>query len=159
VVAGITAGVVLAAFQIIATAFLTGVDTATMPLRMTGAMLLGPHALEPGYSAAVALAAGLLVQMALSVACAWLFAALLSWLESVTEGEFLTTTVEHLLAGIVFGVAVWLVSFYLIAPLAGWTWFPTRFDHAVAFLGYGVLFGGWLGLVIDRMHAVHRRVA
>jgi hypothetical protein len=95
-----------------------------------------------------------LVQMALSIACAWLFAAVVSWLESVTEGEFLTTALEHVLAGLVFALAFWLVGFYLVAPLAGWTWLPERFDHFVAFLGFGVLFGGTLGFMIDRTHAV-----
>ena len=156
VLAGITAGIVLVAFDMASTAFTGGADTAATPLRMSGAIVLGSRALEPGYPAALALAMGLFVQLTLSVACAWLFAALLSWLESVTEGEFLTTGHEHLLAGMVFATAIWLVGFYVVAPLAGWTWFPERFNHFVAFLGYGLLFGATLGFMIDRTHAIRR---
>jgi hypothetical protein len=156
VLAGIIAGVALAAFDIAATTFSAGADTVTTPLRMSGAIVLGPRALEPGYPAALAVATGLFVLLLLSATYAWLFAALVSWLESVTEGEFLTTTHEHLLAGMVFATAMWLVGFYVVAPLAGWTWFPERFNHFVAFLGYGLLFGGTLGLMIDRTHAIRR---
>ena len=108
--------------------------------------------------AALAVATGLFVLLVLSAASAWLFAALVSWIESVTEGEFLTTTHEHLLAGMVFATVLWLIGFYVIAPLAGWTWFPQRFNHFVAFLGYGLLFGGMLGFMIDRTRAIRRMV-
>jgi hypothetical protein len=49
------------------------------------------------------------------------------------------------LAGTVFGTALWLVNFYVIAPLAGWTWFPGNVHHIIAFLGHAFFLGCPLG--------------
>jgi hypothetical protein len=158
VLAGVVAGAVLAAFEVTATAFVMGTDAAVMPMRMAGAVVLGSRALEPGYPVIEAVAAALIVDLAISVLCAALFTALVSWIPRLTEGELLTTTAERLLVGIVFGVAVWLVTFYVVAPLAGWNWFPDRLDHVVAFLGHG-LFGASLGLMTGRAPVAHARMA
>jgi len=118
-----------------------------MPLRMIGAMLLGPEALDSGYPLAVAAATGVLIHMTLSIAFAGVFAAIVSSMFTATAGEFVRTAPGLALAGIVFGVALWLVNFYLIAPLAGWTWFPERRDPVVQFLAHAFFFGcpvGWM---------------
>lgn len=49
-VAGVVAGLVFAAFEMLASAFIAGAEAFFMPLRMIGAIALGPEALDPGYS-------------------------------------------------------------------------------------------------------------
>ena len=72
--AGVIGGVIFAAFEMIAAAILMGPNAFFMPLRMIGAMVLGPEALDPGYSLLTAAIAGLIVHMVLSVAFATVFA-------------------------------------------------------------------------------------
>ncbi|RWM80607.1 MAG: hypothetical protein EOR83_25535, partial [Mesorhizobium sp.] len=45
-VAGIVAGIVFAAFEMAASAFMMGAEASFMPLRMIGAIALGPEALD-----------------------------------------------------------------------------------------------------------------
>ena len=58
-----------------------------------------------------------------------------------------TTGGNLAIVGIAFGTVLWLVNFYLIAPVAGWTWFPERTDPVVQFLAHAFFFGctaGWM---------------
>src|ERR687897_931242 len=66
-IAGIVAGLVFAAFEMAASAFMMGVEAFFMPLRMIGAIVLGPEALDPGYSLLAAGVAGVMVHMMLSI--------------------------------------------------------------------------------------------
>src|SRR5262245_48296771 len=115
--AGITAGVIFAAFETIATALVSGPAAATMPIRMIGAMVLGPRALEPNYSLALAGITGLVVHLLLSIVFAGIFAVIVARIADATLGELLTSTGQLALAGTIFGMALWLVNFHVIAPL------------------------------------------
>jgi hypothetical protein len=144
---GVAAGLIFIGFEMVATAFLMGSATALMPLRMIGAITLGQALLDPNYSPFVAGITGLAVHLLLSVAFAVLFAEGVSRIERATEGELMATSGQRALAGTVFGTALWLVNFYVIAPLAGWTWFAGNVHHIVAFLGHAFFFGcplGWM---------------
>src|SRR5688500_2876938 len=66
-IAGIVAGIVFAAYEMLASALMMGGDAFFMPLRMIGAIILGPEALDPGYSLIGAGLAGLLVHVILAV--------------------------------------------------------------------------------------------
>ena len=57
VAVAMVAGLIFAAFEMLAAAILMGPDAAMTPLRMIGAIALGAEALEPGYSVMVAAAA------------------------------------------------------------------------------------------------------
>lgn len=132
VAAGAIAGLVFAAFEMLASAALMGSHALFMPLRMIGAILLGPTALDPDSSLVAASVAGVALHMVLSVAFAFGFAAL-------APGGM--STGGLLILGVVFGVSLWVLNFYVIAPLMGWRWFPDQTDPMVQLLAHGVFFG------------------
>jgi hypothetical protein len=145
VAAGVVAGLLFAAFEVIAAALMMGPAAAFMPLRMIGAMVLGSAALDPGYSLAVAATAGVVVHMILSVA----FTAVFAFIASP-----IATTGRLALAGMAFGTGLWLVNFYVIAPLAGWTWFPEQTNAVVQFAAHAFFFGGPIGWMLGRSAVV-----
>ncbi len=141
--AGIVAGVVFAAFEMIVSAIMMGAEAFFMPLRMIGAIALGSAALEPNYSLAAAGFAGLLVHMALSVVYGIIFAAAMSqW----RRGDGFTVLLATL-----YGIALWLVNFYVIAPIA-FPWFLEA-NPVVQFIAHAFFFGTVLGLVVTRRWA------
>jgi hypothetical protein len=145
VATGIVAGLIFAAFEICAAAVLMGPDAAAMPLRMIGAIALGAQALEPSYSLTTAAMTGVIVHLILSVVFVGILAVILS--PMLTASGLGATSGSLALAGIVFGVALWLVNFYAVAPAAGWTWFPERTDPIVQLLAHAFFFGcpaGWM---------------
>jgi hypothetical protein len=149
VVAGIIGGILFAAFEMLAAATLMGSQASFMPIRMIGAMLLGAGALDPGYSLAVGCITGLVIHIVLSIAFAMIFASIAS--PAATESTLA-------LGGILFGTILWLVNFYVIAPLAGWTWFPEQTNTPVQFIAHAFFFGcpvGWY-LGRSRMLIAHR---
>jgi hypothetical protein len=152
---GVTAGLIFLGFEIIGTTLLTGVATAGMPIRMAGAIVLGRVALDPHYSFVAAGAAGVIVHLLLSVVFACAFDAIVTGLATATEGVLLGTSAQLALAGIVFGTVVWLVDFYVVARLSGWSWFPDNTHHIVAFLGHAFFFGGPLGWMYGRSADIH----
>jgi hypothetical protein len=145
---GVAAGLLFIGFEMVATASLTGSATALMPLRMIGTIVLGRAALDPNYSIVAAGITGLAVHLLLSIAFAALFAEIVTRIERVTE--LMATNGQLALAGTMFGTALWLVNFYVIAPLAGWTWFAGNVHHVVAFLGHAFFFGCPLGWMSSR---------
>jgi hypothetical protein len=138
----------------LATAILMGPEAAVMPLRMIGAMALGPAALESGYALEVAAMTGVIVHMILSVVFTGIFAAIVSPIAPATAGELLSTPRGLILAGIVFGIALWLVNFYIVAPVAQWTWFPERTNPLVQFLAHAFFFGAPIGWMLGRSRVV-----
>jgi uncharacterized membrane protein YoaK (UPF0700 family) len=77
--------------------------------------------------------AGVIVHMVLSIA----FAVVLAAVSPSTA-----TTGTLVLLGIGFGIALWLVNFYAIAPIAGWTWFQEQTNPVVQFLAHHAFFFG-----------------
>ena len=134
-----------AAFEMMAAAVLMGPQTVFMPLRMIGAIVLGAQALDPGYSLITAAVAGVIVHMVLSIAFALMLAA-------VTPAAITPGTLA--LIGIAFGIGLWLVNFYVIAPFAGWTWFPERTNPIVQFLAHAFFFGWPVGWYLGRSRPV-----
>jgi hypothetical protein len=153
VTTGIAAGIIFAVFEMLAAAILMGIGAAVMPLRMIGALVLGPAALDPGYALEVAAPTGVVVHMVLSVVFAGIFAALVSPIATATAGELVSTPRGLALAGAVFGTALWLVNFYIVAPAAGWQWFPEQTNPVVQFLAHAVFFGAPVGWMFSRSRA------
>jgi hypothetical protein len=140
-VAGVVAGIVFAAFEMLASAFTAGAVAFFMPLRMIGAIALGPEALDPGYSLLTAGFAGVVVHIVLAVIYGLIFGAFATMLRG--PGAFIGL-------GSLFGFALWLINFYVIAPSA----FP-RFLEAspvVQFLAHTFFFGSVLGLWLWKSH-------
>jgi hypothetical protein len=65
----------------------------------------------------------------------------------------LTSSAQLAVAGTMFGTVLWLVNFYVIARLAGWTWFPGNVHHVIAFVGHAFFFGCPLGWIFGRIAA------
>jgi hypothetical protein len=139
--AGLLAGLLFAVFEMMSAAMLQGANSLFMPLRMIGAIVLGPAALAPTYALGVAAVTGVLVHMVLSVAFAFVFAGVAS---PAWNGSQLA------LAGIVFGLIIWIVNFYAIAPLAGWSWFPEGTNPVVQLFAHAFFFGCPLGWILAR---------
>ena len=140
-IGGIVAGLVFAAFEMIATAAMQGANALFMPLRMIGAIALGPAALEPSYALPAAALAGVGVHMALAIVYGIVFAAVFGGLRSVWGMTAL---------GVAYGTALWLLNFYLIAP-AAYPWFEQA-DPMLQFLAHAVFFGAVLGFWVWRTH-------
>jgi hypothetical protein len=153
VATGVVAGIIFAVFEMIAAALLMGPGAAAMPLRMIGAMVLGPPALDPGYSLATAAMTGVIVHLTLSAIFAGIFAAIAP---PILSAFGVSTSSGSLAgAGIGFGIMLWLVNFYLVAPAAGWDWFPERTDPVVQFLAHAFFFGCSAGWMLGRGRAPH----
>lgn len=143
--AGLTAGVAFAVFQMLASALLAGPDGLWMPLRMIGAILLGSRALDPQFPLAAAAMAGVGLHLVLSVEFAAVFAAIASRMRSPAAVR---------LTGIGFGMLLWLINFYVIAPPGAWIWFPDRSNPVVQFLAHAFFFGAPVGWFIGRSRAI-----
>jgi hypothetical protein len=144
-IGGIIAGVVFALFEM-ATAFVMmgGMDAAAMPLRMIGGIAIGSQALEPSYPLATAAGAGIGVHMALSAIYGGLFGAgVWAFGRSASTGLIVG-------AAVVFGLALWAGNFFVVAPIAGWNWFPQMTDPVVQITAHGLFFGVPLGLWVAR---------
>jgi hypothetical protein len=151
--AGLIAGVIFIGFQVVASAFLTGLPTAPLPLRSISAIVLGPPALVSSYSLVAAIIAGMAIHLFLATVFAVVFGEMARRIARATEGELLATTGQLAVAGTIFGTMLWLVNFYVVAPLAGWTWFPGNTHHVTAFFGHAFFFGCPLGWVFGRIAA------
>lgn len=141
VVAGIIGGLIFAVFEILAAAVMMGPEAAFMPLRMIGGIALGAQALDPGYPLVTAAIAGVLIHMTLSIAFAIVFAAIVP-----ATG----TPATLALLGIGFGIGLWIVNFFVIAPIAGWNWFPEQTNPIVQVLAHGLFFGWPVGWYLGR---------
>ena len=140
-VGGVIAGLIFPMFEM-AMAALQG-DDPLAPLRMIGGIALGDQALDPGFSILSAGAAGIAVHMMLSIVYGVVFGA-----AAVVVPFIISSSAIAALAGAVLGTLLWVVNFYLIAPIFGWTWFPEMTDPLVQFVAHAGFFGVPLGLYV-----------
>jgi len=140
-IAGIVAGLVFAAFEMMASAFMMGAEAFFMPLRMIGAIVLGPEALDPGYSLLAAGVAGVMVHMMLSI----IYGVIFGEIATILRGP-----AAFIGAGGIFGLVLWLVNFYVIAPFA-FPWFLDS-NPLVQFIGHTFFFGMVLGYYLWKSH-------
>jgi hypothetical protein len=47
------------------------------------------------------------------------------------------------------GFGLWLVNFYVIAPIGGWTWFPEGTNAVVQFVAHTFFYGTVLGVYLN----------
>ena len=145
VVGGIIAGIVFAMFEMIMAAVQIGGEAFFMPLRMIGGIALGQQALAPETSLIVAGTAGLVVHMILSA----MYGAGVAVAAAVIP-QLRGSTIALVAWASATGFALWIVNFYVVAPIAGWNWFPNETDPIVQFLAHTFFFGSVLGLYLDR---------
>jgi hypothetical protein len=143
-IGGVTAGITLAAFEMLTGAAQSGAAGFWMPLRMTSAIVLGPLALQSSYPIALAAVTGLLIHMLLSITFAFNFLAIVQpeptdlWRRGIP------------VAATVFGLGLWIVNFYVLAPVLGWYWFPDQSDPLVQFFAHTFFYGSVLGVYLSR---------
>jgi hypothetical protein len=136
---GMVAGVVFALFEMLA-AWAMG-DGFWMPLRMIGAIVLGEEALQASYSLAGAAVTGALVHTALSGLFGAAFGLLLAAVPGLGAGRGVLVAAASL-----YGLALWIVNFYVIAPVA-FEWFQDA-DPVVQFVAHTLFFGVLLGALL-----------
>jgi hypothetical protein len=146
IIGGIVAGIIFAIFEMAVAAMQMGGEALFMPLRMIGGIALGEQALDPSTSLLVAVAAGLVVHMILSAAYGGAIGGVAAAVPLLRSG-----TLPLVAWASVAGLALWIVNFYAIAPIAGWRWFPEETDPLIQFVAHTFFFGSVLGLYLDRM--------
>jgi hypothetical protein len=153
VIAGVVAGIILVVFELLASGFLRGSEAAAVPLRMFAATALGSQALDPAYPLTTAVMTGAAIVLVLSIAFAVVFVAIMGLTERIT-GTRTAANIQYLpLAGAVYGAVVWVVSFYVVAPLAGWTWLTTQTNPFVQLVAFTVFFGCPVGWILGQSRA------
>ena len=144
-IGGVIAGIVFAVFEMVMAAVMVGGEAFFMPLRMIGGIALGQQALSPETSLAVAGTAGLVVHMMFSALYGMGVAVVAAFVPQLRSSTLALVGWASLA-----GLALWIVNFYVIAPIAGWTWFPNDTDPIVQFVAHTFFFGSALGLYLDR---------
>lgn len=146
-IGGILAGLVFPMFEM-AMAAIQG-QNPLGPLRMIGGIAVGEQALDPNFSILIAGAAGMAVHMVLSVVYGLVFGAAATLLPALVASLGVAA-----IAGAVWGTILWVVNFYVVAPVLGWTWFPEMTDPLVQFVAhagfFGVPLGGYVAWALGR---------
>lgn len=142
-VGGIVAGIVFILAEMVISAAMGGPFFA--PLRMIGAMVLGTDALSPAYPLATAAIVGALVHLVLSAIFGIIFVFLLAYTRQLDA-----STGMLLLYGSLFGLALWVINFLIIAPIA-FPWFAMIDQFWFGFVAhtffYGTVLGGYVASV------------
>jgi hypothetical protein len=144
ITAGVRAGMSFLLFVIIMDGLLAGRPIGH--LRMIAAILLGRDALEPWYSGFAAVVIGLGIHLILSI----LFGLIFTYLTMQLTIR-IASPVRRVAWGALFATGLWLVNYYLIAPVFGWYWFVQQTHWLVhGWIGHAVFFGMVLGWIRDR---------
>jgi hypothetical protein len=112
-------------------AILDGPDAFFMPLRMIGGIAIGQQALDPGTSL-------------LSAVYGIGVAGVAHYVPALSRSA--TTLIVWASAA---GLGLWLVNFYVIAPIGGWTWFPEGTNPLLQFVAHTFFYGTVLGLYLN----------
>jgi uncharacterized membrane protein YagU involved in acid resistance len=122
------------------------------PLRLIGSILLGQQALAPIYPLASAALVGLMVHMIMSMIFGLIFIYLLSAVRQLQ-----VSTGRLLVYGSLFGLALWVVNFQILAPalfpqftLVNQFW-NGFFAHTFFF---GTMIGGYMAIAIPKQEVV-----
>lgn len=141
-IAGIIGGIAFAVFEMIVAGIIAG--NLFAPFRMISAVVLGQQALTPQVSLATAILAGTLVHMVYSIVAGAVFALIIAAIAPLHSSRWATV-----LSASVLGLVMWVVNFYLIAPAAGWMWFPERASQFwQGFVAHTFLYGAVVGWYI-----------
>jgi hypothetical protein len=140
---GLIAGLIFAAFEMIMAAALMGAEAFFMPLRMIGGLLLGPQALDPAFPLLTAGVIGVVVHVVVSVLYGIVFGAAAGLIPALARSAGVLA-----LAASAFGFVLWIVNFFVFAPMFGWTWFPQETNAVVQFVAHTFFYGTALGLYL-----------
>lgn len=150
ILGGILAGIVMVMFEMVSTA-LMGMSPF-MPPRMMAGIVVGPQAMDESFPLGTALATSMMLHMVLSMTYGTVFALLVK-----AQARSISSWAVWVEAS-VFGLLLWLVNFYVFAPLFGWRWFPEGANAVQQFLAHTFSFGTVLGIYLERSMARGRAV-
>lgn len=141
IVAGLLAGIVFIVFELIQASILT--PSVYGPLRLISAIVLGKGALPPPPVASLGtvIPVGLVVHFILSALWGVIFGAAAGLI-----GALRGSRTVLIVAASVFGLALWIVNFYVIAPFA-FPWFAMT-NPVVQFFAHTFFYGTALGLIL-----------
>ena len=141
-VGGIIAGIVFAVFEMVVAAIMGQGFFA--PLMMIGAIVLGQRALpmpEPTIRLSTIVPVGIAVHMVLSMIYGAVFGTVASSVGFLRNNRWALIGVAT-----VFGFALWIVNFYVVAPIL-FPWFEMA-NPVVQFFAHTFFFGTALGVVL-----------
>ena len=141
-IGGIVAGISMMIVEMIIAA-LMGMD-AFMPPRMIAGIALGKSAMDPSTPLMTAALSGMLLHIVLSIVYGVIFALVVANIRAVQAPAAV------IVAGAVYGLLLWLINFYIIAPPAGWVWFPTMANPVQQVISHVIGFGLVLGVYFGR---------
>ncbi len=140
---GVLAGIGFAVVELVMLDLQGGHLVVARFLRRIAAMWIGPQALAPDFPFTTVAVVGLLIHFGLSA----LFGLIFTWMTESRIHELARPRAMLVLAATGYGLLLWPLNLYLIAPFVGWEWFAQETEPAVqaaAHLCYGLLLGLYL---------------
>lgn len=141
IVGGIIAGLVFAVADMIMAVVVMGAPFYA-PLQMIGAIVLGPQTMEPTYPLAQAAVVAIVLHMVLSALYGVIFVYLLA-----LGRQLGASTPALLVYGSLFGLALWVANFLIIAPIA-FPWFAMVNQFWLGFVAHTFFFGTVIGAYV-----------
>jgi hypothetical protein len=150
---GIVAGVVFVLFEMLAVTLTPGVTDVFRPFRIRSAIVFGPEVIDSTTPAGASIVTGSLIHLGLSS----LFGSCLGTFLA-KRGRLTRSLRGLILAEVLYGLVLWLVNIYTVAPAMGWTWFLEETDPVVQALGHTLFFGVPLALFLYWASAPRRHL-
>lgn len=151
---GLLGGIGFAVVELLVMDVQEGQTAVARLLRRIAAMWIGPEALDPDFSFAAVAVIGTVMHLGLSA----LFGLFFTWLTEsrAVKSLFVQSRASLLAAATAYGLLLWPLNVYLIAPFVGWEWFARETEPVVQFLAH-LCYGVLLGLYLNHRLAPRRR--
>jgi hypothetical protein len=140
---GVLAGIGFAVVELVIMDLRGGHLVVARFLRRIAAPWIGAQALAPDFPFATVAVVGTIIHFGLAA----LFGLIFTWLTELRVHELTRSRAILVLAATGYGLLLWPLNLYLIAPFVGWEWFVQETEPAVqaaAHLCYGLLLGLYL---------------
>jgi hypothetical protein len=148
--AGLFAGLLFLAFQLGLGMPRRPTDQWLLPLERIAAMVL-PGSPPTDLALPLVLVLGIAVHLGLAIGFGLVFTLTVSRLVTQWRAVDLLAVL-----GGVYGLGLWVINYYLIAPRIGWEWFPFQTNLFVQASAHVVAFGCVLGLIVEHQVARYR---
>jgi uncharacterized membrane protein YagU involved in acid resistance len=139
IIGGVIAGITFVLAEMIGSAVVAG-NPFIMPLKAMASVPIGTP--PPEIPTGTAIPVGLIFHMLLSIVLGIIFALIVTNVAALRSSPTVLV-----IAASVYGIIVWLVNFYILAPLIGRPWF-TEIPPVPQFVYHTFFFGTVLGLYL-----------
>jgi hypothetical protein len=140
-VGGLFAGLVSLLFEMLMAAVTRDPQAFLLPPRTIATLVLGSTALDPGVSLPMVLGLGFGIHLVISAILGALFGLAVSGIPAVGRSSAAVVVVAS-----AYGLAIWIVNLFLIAPLMGGPRAAVQLEPAIQVIAHSVFFGTTLGL-------------